>query len=190
MGVVNCHRRQETMNMMTQLAHEMNVRLHPTKALQIAPGFRGVSCNPLPFLSGWRVYLGGTVRVGCLILCNLDNPALRGMFAHELAHLRKWHSLKILPCLVTFILVAVLVYLFVTKSIIPIFLTVTVGILVFSLISWHFEYEADGIGSEFVQKKVMANALEQAAKVIARPGHSLTHPSFEKRISRLLSDKK
>ena len=130
------------------------------------------------------------MRVGCTILCSLDNPALRGVFAHELAHLRKWHPMKILLCFVTFIIIPVLVYIFVINPIIPVFLTVTIEVLVLSLISWHFEYEADGVGADFVQKKDMANALEQAAKVIARPGHSLTHPSFEKRISRLLSDKK
>lgn len=190
MGVVDCHRRQETMNMMTQLAHDMNAKLRPTKSLEIAPRFRGASSNPWPFLSGCRVNLGGTVRVGCLILCSLDNAALRGVFAHELAHLKKGHSIKILLCLVVFAITALLVGLLVTKPIIPILLIFTAGILVFSLISWHFEYEADGIGADFVQKKNMVNALEQAAKVIGRPGNSLTHPSFEKRISRLLSDKK
>jgi Zn-dependent protease with chaperone function len=123
------------------------------------------------------------------MLCTLDNPALRGIFAHELAHLRKWHTVKILLFFVAFILVLVLVYLFVTKTLIPFALTFTIGALVFSLIAWHFEYEADGVGSDFVQKECMANALEQAAKVIARPGHSFTHPSFKKRISHLLSER-
>ena len=71
---------------------------------------------------------------------------------------------------------------------IPILLTFTIGTLVFSLVSWRDEYEADAAATEYVGKKDMAYALEQVAKHIYRPGDTLAHPSFKKSISRLLSE--
>lgn len=188
-GNPNCHRDQEAMNIMVELANEMNVKLHPTKSLEIAPELKGVRFAPRPFFSGCKVHFGGTVRIGCTILCGLDNLALKGILAHELAHLKKRHSIKGLLSLL--ISIPVLVYGFVSSSwpIIPILLTVTLSILVFSLISWHHEYEADAVAAEYVREKDMAYALEQAAGLIHRPGDTLVHPSFKKRISRLLSDK-
>jgi Zn-dependent protease with chaperone function len=177
---------------MTKLANEMNVRLHPTKSLEITPEFRGASSAPW-FFSGYKVHFRGRVRIGCTILCGLDDLALKGILAHELAHLRKRHSVKGLPSLLLF--VPVLVYWIVSKStpIIPILLTFAIGTLVFSLVSWHHEYEADAVaaeyvGKEYVGKKDMAYALEQVARLMYRPGDTLAHPSFKKRISRLLSE--
>lgn len=188
-GNLNCHRGQEAMNIMAELANEMNVKLHPTKSLEIAPELRGARSAPRPFFSGCKVHFGGTVHIGCTILCGLDNLALKGILAHELAHLRKRHSIKGLLSLLVFIPVPV--YGFVSESmlIIPILLNFTIGVLVLSLISWHNEYEADAVAAEYVRKKDMAYALEQVAGLIHRPGDTLVHPSFKKRISRLLSDK-
>jgi len=188
-GNPNCHRAQEAMNIMVELANEMNVKLHPTKSLDIAPELKGAISTPRPFFSGYKFHFGGTVRIGCTILCGLDNLALKGVLAHELAHLKKRHSIKGLLSLLTSI--PVLVYGFVSGSwpIIPILLTVTLSILVFSLISWHHEYEADAVAAEYVREKDMAYALERVAGLIHRPGDTLVHPSFKKRISRLLSDK-
>lgn len=185
----DCHRGHEAMNIMAELANEMNVKLHPTKSLQIVPGLRGANSAPLPFFSGCKAHFGGTVHVGCTILCGLDNLALKGILAHELAHLKKWHYARGL--LSFLVVIPVTVYGFVSKSMptIPILLTITIGILVFSLISWRHEYEADAVAAEYVGKKDMAYALEQIARLIYRPGDTLAHPSFKKRISRLLSDK-
>ncbi len=188
-GNPNCHIAQEAMNIMVELANEMNVKLHPTKSLEIAPELKGAGCAPRPFFSGCKVHFGGTVRIGCTILCDLDNLALKGILAHELAHLRKNHFVKGLPSLLLF--VPVLAYWIVSRStpIIPILLTFAIVTLVFSLISWHHEYEADAVAAEYVREKDMAYALEQAAGLIHRPGDTLVHPSFKKRISRLLPDK-
>ena len=185
----DCHRGHEAMNIMAELANEMNVKLHPTKSLEIVPELRGAKSTPLPFFSGCKVHFAGRVRIGCTILCGLDTLALKGILAHELAHLRKNHSVKGLPSLLLF--VPVLAYCIVSRStpIIPILLTFAIGTLVFSLISWHHEYEADAVAAEYVGKKDMVYALEQIARLIYRPGDTLVHPSFKKRISRLLSDK-
>ena len=186
-----CHRGHEAMNIMSELAsqNEMNVKLHPTKSLKIVPELKGAKSALTPFFSGCKVHFGGTVRIGCTTLCGLDNRALKGILAHELAHLRKRHYAK--GFLSFLVAIPVIVYVFVSRSvpIIPVLLTITIGILVFSLIYWHHEYEADAVAADFIGKKDMAYAHEKIAGLIHRPGDTLAHPSFKKRISRLLSDK-
>jgi Zn-dependent protease with chaperone function len=177
------------MNTMVELANRMDVKLHPTKSLEIVPGLRNAKSAPCPFFSGHKVRFGGTVQIGCTILCGLTNPALKSVLAHELAHLRRRHLKKSLLSLIVF--VPVLVYGFLSGSmppIISIFLTLTVWALVFSLISWRNEYEADAVGAEYVGKKPMADALEEIARLLHRTRDTVTHPSFKKRRSRLLSD--
>jgi len=186
---LDCCKANEAMNIMTELANKMNVKLHPTEPLEIVPELRSAKSIPWPFFSGRKVHFAGRVRIGCTILCGLDNLALKGILAHELAHLRKNHSVKGLFLLLIF--VPVLVYWIASNSvpIIPILLTFAIGTLVFSLISWQQEYEADAVAAEYVKKKDMAYALDQITRLIHRPGDTLVHPSFKKRISRLLSDK-
>jgi len=185
----DCHKGHEAVNIMAELANEMSVKLHPTKPLEVVPGLRGAKSMPLPVFSRCRVYFVGRVYIGCTILCCLNNLALKGILAHELAHLKKNHSVKGLLCLLVF--VPVLVYSIVSNSIpiTPSLLTLVIFALVFSVISWQHEYEADGIAAKYVTNTNMAHALEQVARLLYRPGDTLVHPSFKKRISRLLSDK-
>lgn len=184
----NCPREKEAINILLELTNKMNVKLHPTKLFEIVPDFKGASSLPRPFLTGCKVHFGGTVRVGCTILCCIDNLALKGVLAHELAHILKKHSLRALPSLL--VLLPVLVYGFISNSfpIIPFLLAIPVGILILSFISWHHEYEADAIASGYVGKKDMVYSLQQFAGLIYRPGDTLIHPSFKKRISRLLAN--
>ncbi len=187
-GNPGCHRGQVIMSLMAKLANEMNVKLHPTRSLDIVPDLIGACSVPWPVFSGRRVHFRGRVRIGCTLLYGLDDLALRGIIAHELAHLKKSHSIKVLLSFLLF--VPVLSFWIVSDStpIIPILLTFNIWALVLSLISWHHEYEADAEAAEHVGEKDMAYALEQVAGLIYRPGDTLAHPSFKKRISRLLSD--
>jgi Zn-dependent protease with chaperone function len=84
-----------------------------------------------------------------------------------------------------------LVYGLVSRSVavIPVLLSFAVFGLVISLISWHNEYEADAVAAEYVGKECMVYALEQVAQLLHRRRDTYTHPSFKRRISRLLSDK-
>lgn len=185
----DCHKGHEAVNIMAELANKMNVKLHPTKPFKIVPELRGAKSISLPAFSCCKVHFAGRVRIGCTILCGLNNLALKGVLAHELAHIKKNHSIKGLSSLLVF--VPVLVYSIVSNSIpiILFFLTLAIGTLVFSVISWQHEYEADAIAAEYVGKTNMAHALEQVTRLLYRPGDTLVHPSFKKRISHLLSDK-
>ena len=75
-----------------------------------------------------------------------------------------------------------------STPIIPILLNFAIAALILSLVSWYHEYEADAVAAEYVGKKDMAYALEQVAGIMHRPEDTLTHPSFRKRISRLLPE--
>ena len=184
-----CLRGPETMSILVELANRMNVRLHPTKSLKIVPGLRNAKATPCPFLSGFRVHFGGTVQICCTMLCGLEGPALGGVLAHELAHLKRRHLAKVLLSLLAFI--PILVYGLVSRSVagIPILLSFAIFGLVISLISWQTEYEADAVAAEYVGKERMAYALEQVAQLLHRHRDTFTHPSFKRRISRLLSEK-
>jgi len=169
----------------------MDVKLHPTKSFKIALGLKGAQSWPNPFCSRCKVHYGGIVIIGYTILCGLDNIALKGVLAHELAHIKKRHfAIIFLVFLPVFI--PMFVYGFVSKSwlIIPILLIFIISFIIWipvlSKISHRQEYEADAIAAEYAGgEKSMAYALEQAAKFIDRPGDTLSHPSFEKRIARL-----
>ena len=134
------------------------------------------------------------MEIGCTMLCGLDDNALKGVLAHELAHIKKRHTIKIsLLSIILLIPMIVCVFLARSWSEITIFLTfalmVIVWIFLYSSISWHNEYEADAVASEYVGKQTISHALTQAAGLINRHGDTLTHPSFKKRISHLPSDK-
>lgn len=193
-GNPDCMRRPVAMKLMAKLASEMNVRLHPAKSLEIVPELRGARSIPWLWL-GWRAHARGRVRIGCTILCGLDDIALKGVIAHELAHLKRRHFLRLLAFLLPLLLLfpALLVYLCFWEPLtafVLTLLTVTIGILVYSLVSWRQEYEADAVAAEYVGPTDMAHALEQAARLMYRPGDTLTHPSFRKRISRLQSEER
>lgn len=188
-GNPGCHKGQKATSLMRQLANEMSIRLCPNRPFDITPNLVGARSTPWPFFSGWRLYLVGRVYIGCILLSHLDNLGVKCVIAHELAHLKKWHSVKVLLSLLPFVFV--LIYWMISNStpIIPILLASIVCIFIYSLISWHHEYEADTVAADYVGKKEMANALKEVAGIIYRPGDTLAHPSFKKRITRLLSDK-
>ena len=188
---LKCHRQREVMRIMFDLAsqNKMDVKLHPTESLKIVPELKGAKSASRPFFSGRKVHFGGVIQIGCTTLCGLDNRALKGILAHELAHLKKRHYAQ--GMLSAVVAIPVIVYMVVTKYVptIPILLTIALVILVFTLISWHHEYEADAVAADYIGKKDMVYTHRKIAGLIYRPGDTVAHPSFKKRISRLLSDK-
>lgn len=183
-----CLRKQEAMNALVGLANRMHVRLHPTKSLEMVPGLRNAKARPCLFFSGRRVHCGGRVQICCTVLCGLEGLALEGVLAHELAHLKKRHLAKaLLPVLA---LAPVLIHQLVSTAVActPMLLSFTVFGLLISLVSWHNEYEADAVAADYVGKERMAYALERVEELLHRRRDTLSHPSFKRRISRLVSD--
>ena len=56
-GVANCHRSQGVTSIIEELAKEMNVSLHPTKALKIIPALSGANALRRPFFSKRKIHL-------------------------------------------------------------------------------------------------------------------------------------
>ena len=185
----NCRREKDIKKILLELTNKKNVILHPIKFFEIIPDLQGANSLPRPFLAGMRVHYGGIVRIGCSILCCIDNLVLRGILAHEVAHIQKKHTLRALLPFIVLLPVIIIVFVSASSTLISILLAIPIGILIYSFISWHDEYEADAIASECIGNKDMVNSLQQYAKLIYRPGDTLMHPSFRKRISRLLLDK-
>ena len=182
-GDTKCCKRQSAERILNELANEMNVKLHTTRSLDIVPKYRGASSFILPSFYDGRLRCLSRVRIGCIIICGLDNVALEGIIAHELAHLKRHHSIHDLTLI--FIFVSVLVYLFILGSPLLFPLIAAIWTLVFSWTSWRSEYEADAVAANYIGKEDMTHALKQFARLVYRPSDTLLHPSFKKRISRL-----
>jgi Zn-dependent protease with chaperone function len=178
-----CKRKDIAVDTLKNLAQQMDVKMDASKSLNIEPKFRSAQAISFPFQARF-------VRVGCNILCGLDDTGLKCVLAHEVAHIKKNHTLKTLYLFALFI--PVIVYSSHINSLpwVYIFLTLFIFGFVTSVISWHHEYEADAIAAKYVGNENMANALEKVSHLINRPGDTLAHPSFAKRISRVSSLKK
>ena len=174
--IPNCQRYQEASNILSELAREMNVELNPTKSFKVSTQFGGASAD------------GRTVHIEYSVLYCLDNIALKGVLAHELGHIKKKHQKKMRLSYVVFVFISIIpiAYGLSSKSqtIIPFLITFLLFVLVRSFISWDHEFEADRIAAKYIRED-MAYALEEFGKLIYRPGDTLDHPSFKKRISRI-----
>jgi len=173
--IPECPRSLEATQILLELADEMDVNLRQAKPLEVPVQFNGARCD------------GKKVELGSSLLYGLDNAALKGVLAHELGHIKKNHSFKIrlsyllfLPALISLRFSMMSKYAFVIAA-----LLILVGIMVWSLLSWNREFEADAEGAKIVGLETMAHALEECSKFIYRPGGTLEHPSFKNRILHL-----
>jgi hypothetical protein len=179
---------QQTKEIITKLTSQMNVELNPSEPFVFVPDLANAKVRPSPFWSKFKIHYGGKIYIGYLFVLGLDNIALQGVVAHELAHLKKKHALKFL--VVPFIFIAILAYLILSSQInvIILFLILAVWALTFSIISWYDEYQADAEASSVVGEKEMIHTLDKIATLINRRRDTFTHPSFNKRTSHIKSN--
>jgi len=158
------------------LAQDMGVKLDKKRPTGIAPNWVNAAATP-----------NNRIIIGKPLLDNLDNLALRGLFAHELTHLKKKHHLKhcVLAVSVTFGVGLYQSFFPSLSDVMACILALAAISLIFSFVSWHFEYEADAIASQYVGKEIMISTLQGIQRMINRHGDTFTHPSFSKRIARL-----
>ncbi|HEX7474666.1 MAG TPA: M48 family metalloprotease, partial [Dehalococcoidales bacterium] len=117
------------------------------------------------------------------------DSALRCVLAHELAHIKKKHSI-VLGILVLVLIGGVVVSAMYSGNIILFLLVILVGAAIISVLSWYDEYQADSVAAKVVGSTEMASALRQVSALLNRGKDSFTHPSFEKRISSLTGSDK
>jgi Zn-dependent protease with chaperone function len=182
-------KRKKAKDLLSKLADQNYIGLHPTKFFETSLNITGANSRPQPFVCNRRIHYGGRICISFDMLNKLDDNTLGCVFAHELAHLKKKHSVKILPAFTP--VVAVFVYSIVSKSypFILLLLSVAIMVLVSRAISWYQEFEADALAAKWVGKEDMLYTLKTIEKIMNRHGDTLTHPSFGKRISHLTGEK-
>jgi Zn-dependent protease with chaperone function len=141
---------------------------------------------------------GNTINIGQPVLATLDSISVRGVFAHELAHIKGNHAMKGLRLLAAVVFVSGtllegVLYGFGPSGSTPlacvallIILTGLTGIAM-RFISWPFEYTADLTADERVKQGAVASALKALATLrrldVRRDSYG--HPSINKRIANL-----
>lgn len=141
-----------------------------------------------------------TIGVGQPVLDSLDSVSIKGVFAHELAHIKGKHALK-QACLLVGVLVGVLFaavpLLGVSYSFDPsgsslLWLSVLLVLVDFTgiamrFISWPFEYKADLIAKQYVNREAVVSLLTAmvALRKMDVTRDFYRHPSVNKRIANL-----
>jgi len=164
------------------LSHLMNVKKKVT--VKLVDDWRGAKCRDTNIL------------LGKPLLDNLDDDSINGVLVHELAHIRK--SLGGRECLEIIIPFLSLIYysryFYDVRSIphwpnlLVLFpLYILMFIIVFRVIGWRQEYEADGVGAKYLGRDKMIVTLQKVAKlkgtVVERDFYF--HPSISRRIANL-----
>ena len=146
-----------------------------------------------------NAYAGGsTIYIGQSVIDNLDSVSLKGVVAHELAHIKGNHELK-RWCLLTGSVVAsgvlfqAVLYGFhpsgSTAVACATLLIMVVGFagIVMRFVSWPFEYSADTEADQCVRQGAVASALKAIATLrkMDFTRDFYRHPSVNKRVENL-----
>jgi len=140
---------------------------------------------------------GTTIAIGQPVIDSLDSVSMKGVFAHELAHIKEKHGLK--QWLLLFgVLSAAVLLLGIPYSFgplgsstfsFPVLLLISVGFagVAARFISWPFEYRADLMADLYVKQRAVASCLVTMAvlRKIDITRDFYFHPSLTKRIASL-----
>jgi Zn-dependent protease with chaperone function len=155
----------------------------------------GVKLNkqrPIGILSDWinaAAIPGKQIVFGQPLFDNLDKISLQGIAAHELAHIKKSHLEKmfIILILITFPFALYQTVMVSISDFMAFIMCVSFLLVVYSLLSWHFEYQADSVAAHYVGPETVIAGLRNICTLAKKDGSkdSFTHPSIVKRITRL-----
>jgi Zn-dependent protease with chaperone function len=141
---------------------------------------------------------GSTINIGQPVLESLDSVSLKGVFAHELAHIKGNHTLKGKCLLMGVVLASGVLFQGVLYGFGPsgstAFACATQSIMVIGFagiamrfVLWPFEYSADSMADQCVKQGAVASALKAIATLrkmdVAHDFYG--HPSVNKRIANL-----
>jgi Zn-dependent protease with chaperone function len=162
---------------LSNLAKMMGVSLQGEDILKVAPQWINAGATT-----------DGKIILGQIVADEFDREARRGIFAHELAHVKAKHPMRRLAVL---ILISIPVLLFISllhlPGIVNLLLAFSAYGLIIPTVSWYFEYEADAIAATWVGIQPVIKGLRSLAEVkhtnVMRDTYS--HPSISNRISRL-----
>jgi len=141
---------------------------------------------------------GTTIEIGQPVLDSLDSVSIKGVFAHELAHIKRNHTLKKWRLLfgvvfVSGVLFGGILYGFGPLASSPFACTalsiILIGLMGIAMrfISWPCEYEADLMADQCVKQGAVASSLKAIATLrkmdFTRDFYG--HPSVNRRIANL-----
>ena len=141
---------------------------------------------------------GTTIEIGQPVLDSLDNVSTKGVLAHELAHIKRNHSLRrgrLFLCIGLGLGLLFGGILCGFNSLGPQLFpcgalsVVMIGLISIAMpfISWPFEYEADSMADQYVKEGAVASSLKVIARLrkmdVTRDFY--WHPSINRRIANL-----
>lgn len=146
--------------------------------------------NPLKIVPGWMnaCAMGRGVVVGQPIVDTFDNEALRGVLAHEVAHIKARHVInQMMAACLAYLLLARFVSIAGLPTLVDVIVMFSGVALTMSVVGWRCEYGADAVAAKYVGVDAMTAALR------ALGGHddaqcrrdSWSHPSIVRRVARL-----
>ena len=152
-----------------ELTKKMNVKIR----LGVRENLENAFCQPLRNI----------VVVGKDCIRKLNSEQQLAVLAHECAHIKKRHPLKLMIFLTLFL------PFFLPLLELPIVMS-TIALLAYIFvasvpISWRNEFEADKVAAEFVGKETVISTLLAISTGKNRDEPSESHPSITKRIEKL-----
>jgi len=145
--------------------------------------------HPLKVLPNWSNACAGDSQVvlGGPVVDQFDDQAREGVIAHELAHLKADHSVRMMLAMCAWMPLAPMIFLLHLPWLVQGLVLFSVAALVLSSLSWRFEYQADEIAALNVGVLPVEKALRAFAETCGADmwRDCWSHPSLARRISRL-----
>ena len=166
---------------LSTLAVKMGVVLDKNAPLRIKRGENGAHAGSKSIYISESLYK------------TIDLMTLHGIFAHELAHIKKNHNrnrrIFMASSFILFFILSFATPIY-KGSELPLFwkLTLTIGFFMLLVLNFAYmrrqEIEADDIACEYVGASEIVYAYNRLSKLINQPDHILDHPRWKTRIAR------
>ncbi len=158
------------------IAKEQNIRLNKKRPFGIRRNFDNAYANPLT----------GQIIIGDKLLKKLGDELSTSLIGHELTHIKRNHHLKMMVgTMFVPAIIAIPLRIFGTPDIVYQLVLYAGFFIMFLLISWHNEYDADYGAAKISGTR---NTIIMLRKLVPRRqwrNESETHPSINSRILKL-----
>lgn len=160
---------------MQKIVQEMKVKLNKKHPFVVKMGLDNASYDPLM----------GRIVLGDVLLKKLKGQERMALVSHELTHVKKNHLGKqFAPLLVLYIPLSITLHR--EQDLVFCLVWIALFLMVFPYISRMFEYEADAGAADKTSPEASISYLKKAEVEENRGRETVTHPSIEKRIQRLI----
>jgi len=160
---------------MQKMVKEMRVKLDKKHPFVLKMGLDNAYYDPLM----------GRIALGDVLLNRLEGQERMALVSHELTHLKKNHFAKQI-FLIFVLYIPLIITLHREQDLVFCAVWIALFLMLFPYVSRRFEYEADAGAADKTSPEASISSLKKA-EVEERWGReTVTHPSIESRIERLL----